>query len=396
MVNQQIKFALIFIILGAILGWYLHLAYYSSNNKMITGNKAKTSITLSPNIVKNKAEPLTILSDEDNKKHFAHLLKSSQYEDALLWYQNKGTKNNSLLFSVLLAELDKLARQSDQNVFVLLDFFLQDNYDNSKLLMIQADALVSNEQLESAIESFFLAKNYAQDNKAYNKISQKIHEFSFKIFKQFQTSKKWQRSIDVFKKLIENEPQFSFYHLALAESYININAGELALPHLQLITEDSDYGHQALEMLETIVFQSSSNGIALEEQGNHYIVNSFIADLYPVKLMLDTGASYSSLSSDTIAQLVSQQLAEKVGHNRVFTAGGEIEVDFYKIEKMSIGDFTLRDIVVAELDLNFSGENDNKFDGLLGVNFLNQFNFSIDHETKLLLLSPKNNMNNLD
>lgn len=389
MLNQQLKFSLVFIGLGAFFGWFSHSAYdqlYNVKNSD-TGNKA--AITASPKMKKNNLDVPTISSADYNKEYFIKLIKNGQFEDALRWYKGIEAKNESSLLPVLLSEIDKLSQQSDENVFKLLDVFLNEYYDNSQLLIAQARALVLNDQIEQALDSFLLAKNYARDNSTYNNISQTIHDFAFKVFKQFQLAKNWPDSIVFYRKLIENETQFAFYHLAIAESYINNNDKDKAVMHLQLITEDNVYGIQATEMLEKIVFQKTSNRIPLEEEGNHYIVNAIIAGFYQIKLLLDTGASYSSLSSHTIAQLVRDQLAIKIGHNQVYTAGGTVEVDFYQLKNMTIGNFTVNDIIVAELDLESASDQDNNFDGLLGINFLNQFDFSIDQKTKKLILSPK-------
>ncbi|MCN4145308.1 MAG: aspartyl protease family protein [Thiohalomonas sp.] len=67
---------------------------------------------------------------------------------------------------------------------------------------------------------------------------------------------------------------------------------------------------------------------------------------------MDTGASYSSVASLILEQLVQDQQAEKVGPNKIQTAGGLVEADIYKVKKMTIGDFSVNDIMVTELDLD--------------------------------------------
>jgi len=389
MLNQQLKFSLVFIGLGAFLGWFSHSAYDQLYNVKNSDRDIKPAITTSPEMKKNNLDVPTISSADYNKEYFIKLIKNRRFEDALLWYKDIEAKNEPSLLPVILSEIGKLSQQSDENVFKLLDVFLNEYYDNSQLLIAQGNALVFNNQIEQALYSFFLAKNYSQDTSSYNSISQTIHDFSFKVFKQFQLSKNWPESIVFYKKLIGNEPQFAFYHLAIAESYIKNNDKDKAIMHLQLITEDNIYGPEATEMLEKVVFQNTSGGIALEAQGNHYIINAIIADFYQIKLLLDTGASYSSLSSHTIAQLVRDQLAIKIGRNQVYTAGGKVDVDIYQLKKLTIGNSTVNDIVVAELDLESPSDQENNFDGLLGVNFLNQFDFSIDQKTQKLILSPK-------
>jgi len=106
--------------------------------------------------------------------------------------------------------------------------------------------------------------------------------------------------------------------------------------------------------------------------------------------MIDTGASYSSLSSFTIAQLVNENVARKVGRKDLLTASGKITVDMYQLDTMTIGKYSINDIVVAEIDLESTSPSD-QLEGLLGLNFLSQFNFSIDQKNKQLMLLPKTN-----
>ena len=127
----------------------------------------------------------------------------------------------------------------------------------------------------------------------------------------------------------------------------------------------------------------------MEKKGEHFIVESTLSDEYTVKLLIDTGASYSSVSSYVIAQLVQDNLAEKIGSRLMYTASGQVEADIYKLNKLSIGNYSVADITVAELNLNAGSNAQNNYDGLLGMSFLSQFQFSIDQNKQKLNLSPK-------
>lgn len=111
--------------------------------------------------------------------------------------------------------------------------------------------------------------------------------------------------------------------------------------------------------------------------------------MYDAELLLDTGASYSSLTPAFIAQLVQENRAEKTGIQQIVTAVGVLDVDTYKVEKISVGHFSVNDVVVVELDLNTSRNIASNLDGLLGMNFLSHFNFTIDQDSNQLYLTPK-------
>lgn len=397
MPGQQFIFSIVFISLGVILGWFSHVFYDSLNANMITPEIRPaiiSAITLSDPV--NGQIPLSVLAedkaeteDEVSRHYFISLLTQQQFDNALQWYKKAEVKNATLLMTDLTHYINQQIVHKNKQVLSLLEIFLAEYYDDSQLLQQQARAYLAFSNISAALDAFLLARNYAPDNDSYAVINLALHDFSLTVYQQYKADEQWQASIDFFKKLIELEPQFAFYHLALAESYLNVNDKEQAQNHLQNITEDHKYGPQAVEMLEKMFAAESSNAIKLEQSNGHYIINLLIADVYPVKLMLDTGASYSSLSTKRIAQLVQDGQAVKTGRKLIYTAGGKINADLYQLNKIVLGDFIINDIIVVELDLESSLEKNSAFEGLLGINILNQFDFSVDQKSKYLLLSPK-------
>ncbi len=393
MPKQQLKFAIIFITLGTVLGWFSHSAFNSSTVELYSSDRPLgNSISFEHNKkLSVKMSPLKVDSEiEKNKSHFNKFLDSNQFEKALLWYKEVENNHGRYLLPLFLRKVEFLAVNNNTKALNLLDVFLEEYYSSTIILVSKANTLVLFDQIQPAFDAFFLAKNYAKNDQEYNNIIQSIHELSMKIYQRYKSDGEWKKNIQLFSFLAESEPQFSFYKMVLAESYLKVGENDLAMMHLQLISEDVIYGREASEMLEMLMLSDNSNRIELKLQGKHYIVDSLLADLYEVKLMIDTGASYSTLSSYVIAQLVNNGLAEKVGQKQVYTAGGKIEVDVYNLKKMSIGFFSVNDIIVAELDLESTLDGNNSLDGLLGVNFLNQFDFSIDQQNKQLILNSKN------
>ncbi len=391
MPGQQFSFAVVFITLGAFFGWFLHAIYDDFNLQTLAENKqsevlSSAAVTIP---VTSQIKPAVISDYESSREYFTALLRNHQYDLSLQWYKAAELDKPSLLFPELMHYINMQLTNKNKQVFELLNIFLGEFYDNSRLLLQQAEAFSVFNNIDAALNSFILARNYAVDNDSYIAVELALHEFSFMVFKQYQEETNWQQSIIFFKKLIAIEPQFAFYHLALAESYLNTDNTEQAQMHLQGITEDQLYGPEAEQMLEKIFSGESTNAIKLEQNNGHYIVSIILADVYRVKLMLDTGASYSSLSSTMIAQLVQDGQAVKTGRKIIYTAGGKVTADLYQLNKITLGDYVINDIIVVELDLESAVENNGAFDGLLGINILNQFDFSIDQKTKYLLLSPK-------
>jgi len=387
--GQQLKFSLVFICLGAIIGWFGHSAY---NDFLLKKGKKNTTSSEQVAIqVKKESKPSTkdrFKSLNNNETKFSKHLENSHYDKALLIYQQ--ADNKKTLLPILLKSVQTLTKEKNDKAFILLDTFLQEYYDSTELLIFKANALIEIDQELAAYEVYYLAKSYASNEDDYNQISLLIHNKSIESFKQYEELNQWHDAAELFSLLTDYEPQHSFYNMALGTAYSKMNLPERAVFHLKSITEDATYGQQAEKLLDELLLGNNPNKISLIKKGEHYSLNAVLADFYTVQLMIDTGASYSSLSSYTIAQLVNENAARKVGRKELFTASGKITVDIYQLDKMTIGKYSLNDIVVAEIDLESASPSD-QLDGLLGINFLSQFDFSIDQKNKQLMLSHKTN-----
>ncbi|MCU7940280.1 MAG: retroviral-like aspartic protease family protein [gamma proteobacterium symbiont of Bathyaustriella thionipta] len=390
MLNQQYKFAIIFIGLGALLGWFTHIAYNEVINKERNAdispvNRIQTNI-INISSKQHKQDEFNLI-----EKRFIALIMSEKYENALLLYRDIKPDNQLKLDTILLSQIHDLNNENNPNVFKLLDVFLQEYYNNTQLLVIKANSLrLNNEQIQ-ALDAFLLAKNYAKNNEDYMAINKAIHNFAHVTYNHFKEKNDWPQSVEFFKKLIENEPDFPFYHLSLAESYIRLGDKESAKLPLQWVKDDVIYGDKATELLEMMTLNDLPMGIELEKKGNQYITKATLSNYYDTKLLIDTGASYSSLPSYIIAQLVVDQQAEKLQISQLKTAGGIIQVNLYRLKKMTIGNFSVNDIIVTELNLESLQDIKNDFEGLLGMNFLSHFEFSIDLQSNQLFLTPKFN-----
>ncbi|KTD24494.1 MULTISPECIES: TIGR02281 family clan AA aspartic protease [Legionella] len=97
----------------------------------------------------------------------------------------------------------------------------------------------------------------------------------------------------------------------------------------------------------------------------HYRIDGYIND-YPVKFLVDTGASLVAISQNLAAQLGLQGRYVI----RLQTAGGEVTGSLTRLQKLSFGRFTLNNIKAVIIA---GGKED---EVLLGMNVLSQFNLS--------------------
>lgn len=126
-----------------------------------------------------------------------------------------------------------------------------------------------------------------------------------------------------------------------------------------------------------------ANAVPLVRKGPHFLVDAWFRHRAGVRLMIDTGASTTVISQEAFDNLPRRVKKEFLGNYTVNTANGPVDAPVYRFNSLTIGDFQVQDIAIVVLSLQ-----NLEADGLLGMNFLNQFRFQIDQINARLLLSP--------
>jgi predicted aspartyl protease len=106
----------------------------------------------------------------------------------------------------------------------------------------------------------------------------------------------------------------------------------------------------------------------------------------PFQFALDTGASRTMLSSELAEKLAIETISEDPGT----AGGGQIRILAGKVSSLSVGDAVVRDHMIgaAEFLTMLSTAVGAKLDGILGYNFLSQFNVRINYPLRMLTLAP--------
>ncbi|MDD4295009.1 MAG: retropepsin-like aspartic protease [Candidatus Omnitrophica bacterium] len=123
--------------------------------------------------------------------------------------------------------------------------------------------------------------------------------------------------------------------------------------------------------------------VPLIRKGNTYMVKALLNGKVEVLFILDTGADQT---------LISRRLAKKIGissgiRKQYRIAGGKIVNGIMAhIRQIKVGRAKIKNVETAILD----NENMQGYDGLLGMSFLNNFNFRIDTRKNILYLTKNN------
>ena len=182
--------------------------------------------------------------------------------------------------------------------------------------------------------------------------------------------------------MIAQNLENSHYIIALAEIYANLNQYEKSQKLLEEIKYSTTYATKVEMLLRDIEKRKRereqySYQIPLEKNASHFIVNLMINNT-PLRLLLDTGATYTFIDEEKAPSL------NILGEVQLNTAGGEITAQLCKADRLVLESIVLRDFEVTVAP--FKHEN---ADGLLGMNFFEQFKFMIDQELSILYLSDK-------
>jgi clan AA aspartic protease (TIGR02281 family) len=124
--------------------------------------------------------------------------------------------------------------------------------------------------------------------------------------------------------------------------------------------------------------------IKFQKRGDLIVIPATINERAPVVFVVDTGASYTTISQATAKELqLDLQNNPKVISFQ--TANGTIQAPIASVKSIEVGGLGVNDIVVAVHDI-FP---DPAVAGLLGLNFLSQFRVDIDSKNGVMNLEKK-------
>ena len=202
---------------------------------------------------------------------------------------------------------------------------------------------------------------------------------------------------DLYQKVYELHPSYPRFQLELAYAHLRVNEtskAERLLSALQYDPELGEIAQQTLARIEdgdtpivaekpakTATTRRDDIVVPLIRAGNSFFLDSTVNNRR-TRLLLDTGASITALSSGLIEQLDLRPTGQVIKLN---TANGTRQARLFKTEKLTLGRIQLNDLVIAEIGL---GSNSG-FEGLLGTDALNQvdgnYSYLIDNNENALI-----------
>lgn len=284
--------------------------------------------------------------------------------------------------------------------FLQPDFNLSKPYQKEVNSSVQAkekpfviETLQASSQVEKAeplsyaqkIQSLLLEIETAPADKLET-LHQKLRRTSQHYINTFNTQTSDELLIAFLEAQIELDVETGFYIYQLALAHFKAERYDEALTLLKEIEYDYEYEEKVKSLIQRIEEKRSkekeyTHQFPLTKVGEHFTLDVTINNI-KYTLLLDTGASLTMVNDMKLPILPT--IRENVTLN---TAGGEITATIKEAESFKVDSLELRDFQIVSA--SFQSE---QYDGLLGMNFFKKFQFKIDQNNALLLLSPKQEM----
>ena len=130
---------------------------------------------------------------------------------------------------------------------------------------------------------------------------------------------------------------------------------------------------------KTSLLENRRTVVSLLQSGSSLIVSATLNGSYKALFVLDTGASITTISNDAAAKL-RIKVTPDTPVLSLQTANGVIDAPLIKLKSISLGGRKQNDMIAVIHDV------EPKFTGLLGLTFLNEFNYSVNPNDRVLIL----------
>jgi len=266
-----------------------------------------------------------------------------------------------------------------------LQLWLGEYPDDLEVGLLLVDVMVKDRRVLVAVEQLQKIKSYQFDVEAVEVLVRKVESLIRSTDRMFHDNNELDGLISLYQILIEAQPSNPRWRFELSTVLQKTEKYDRALDMLSYILYDAEYGEKATAIYQKISSRDASaaqSNIPLIKSGSQFLVNAKINNAIPLKLLIDTGASITSIDRNILAKIPSTFGSQVKGELR--TVNGTITTTFVKLDALAVGDVSVQNIETAGIDS--LGED---IDGLLGMDFLSRFKFSIDQESRVLYLGDK-------
>ena len=288
----------------------------------------------------------------------------------------------------------------EKNLITLGTFlqrYLKQYPQDMDFLLIEAKLKVETTLLSDAIAHYYDLLRKPMTAAQQSEIELQIEQLSKSTIEQLRRNYSWDILAMFVEPLLQLEPNNRLYILSLAMAYAELfqeGLMENVLASLEFDDPDAQIirnilAAQKVTLVETTIDDLDAGKIAanlglpipLKKFGNQYVVEATLSS-NPVALLIDTGASVTAISQQYFDNLNNSYKTKYLGRFSIGTAAGSIMASMYQFQELSINHVTVQNLPVMILPIQSIAN----ADGLLGMNFLREFDFKIDQRQAVLFI----------
>jgi clan AA aspartic protease (TIGR02281 family) len=305
-----------------------------------------------------------------------------------------------------LSELNALLHSGDMGALAAsLNRQLKISPLSEPLLLLEAELIRQTKPLHTALLNYYDLADLPLSKKALVEINEKIRTLYQQAQQQLSRSHQWELVAKLNEPLFQRVPDNKTFTVNLATAYahqlkVTLMEDVLAAlpfndPNAQAI-RDIAYDQQIAatepdpdttgepQLQDSFLEEGNNVRVKLERIGNSYHVNA-VALNQRAFMILDTGASTTAISSNLYARLGKMRNLSFIGIFNVQTASGSVEAPLVRIPEFRFAGYTFNNVSAIVLPEEALPD----ADGLLGMNILGEFDFSILPQEDVLILNKR-------
>jgi len=377
------------LILGVVLGYMLHLILADESSAPVRSGDLGYVLNDSNKTV---SEPELLDTELTGRESDGHNQASSELHTANATISNRQEviedcrldRNTSLHcrdYLIRSAQRDLSASQLIEK----LTLWLEDYPDDLEAGLLLVDTLVRDRRFLLAIDRLERIKSYQFEVEGIELLVNKVDSLIRSASRMFQDNNQLDGLVSLYQILIDAEPHEAKWRFELASVMQKTGQYDEALNLLSYILYDAEYGNKATKLTAELNAQLDPQipaNIPLVQSGSQFLVDAVINNAVSLRLLIDTGASITSIDRNVLDRL--GLLNGPTTEGRLQTANGLVATRLVNLHSLGVGGFTVQNVQAATIQ-SLGGN----LDGLLGMDFLSQFKFSIDQEDRVLFLGSK-------
>ncbi|MAI38133.1 retropepsin-like aspartic protease [Alteromonas sp.] len=317
---------------------------------------------------------------------------------------DRNTNGASIKGMRSLSELNALLQSGDMAALAAsLNRQLKISPLSEPLLLLEAGLIRQTKPLPTALLNYYDLADLPLSNTALVEINEKIQTLYQQAQQQLSSSHQWELVAKLNEPLFQRVPDNKTYTLNLATAYahqLKVTLMEDVLAALpfndrdaqairdiasdqQIAATDSDTTDEP-QLQDSFSEDDNAVRVKLERIGNSYHVNAQALN-QSASMILDTGASTTAISSNLYARLGKMRNLTFIGIFTIQTASGSVEAPLVRIPEFRFAGYTFNNVSAIVLHEEALPD----ADGLLGMNILGEFDFSILPQEDVLVLDKR-------